>query len=106
MCRTQDYGFLIENLVGAHILNLTYGQTRFELCYWRDGDLEIDFVITENDRPIAAIEVKSSRSKKIPTDAAIVKAGINCPRGYVSQMNLEETLMTSNLKDLLGVILT
>jgi uncharacterized protein len=49
------WGRLVESVVGAHLIN-TAGDTK--LHYWRDGDLEVDFVIEHHGR-LAAIEVKS-----------------------------------------------
>lgn len=51
------FGRLIESAVGAHLLNGIRG-TQMELFYWREGDLEVDFVLKSGDKLIA-IEVKS-----------------------------------------------
>ena len=53
------FGRLIESAVGAHLLNGIRG-TQIELFYWREGDLEVDFVLKHDDKLIA-IEVKSKR---------------------------------------------
>lgn len=95
----EERGFLYENLVGAHLLNITYGQSRIRLCYWREENREIDYVVTENDEPILALEVKSSRTKKAPTRDVLANAGIDCPRSCINQENLEEFLMTTTIKD-------
>ncbi len=51
------YGHIVENAVGAHLLNhLT--SIEWDLSYWREGDSEVDFVITHGDK-IYALEVKS-----------------------------------------------
>ncbi|MFA6527460.1 MAG: ATP-binding protein [Candidatus Babeliales bacterium] len=52
------WGRLIESTVGAHLLNSIRG-TQIELSYWREGDLEVDFVLKRGDS-ITAIEVKSN----------------------------------------------
>ncbi len=52
------WGRLTESAVGAHLLNGLRG-TQIELCYWREGDKEVDFVLTYGDKCVA-IEVKSS----------------------------------------------
>ena len=53
------YGHLVENAVGAHLLNhlppLEWG-----IHYWRKGDCEVDFVLTSGEQ-IFALEVKSGR---------------------------------------------
>ena len=53
------WGRLVESSVGAHLLNTSDGDT--QLCYWRDGSDEVDFVLVRG-RKLAAIEVKSSAS--------------------------------------------
>lgn len=50
------WGRLVESAVGAHLINTADADTRIH--YWRERDLEIDFVIEHRGR-LAAIEVKS-----------------------------------------------
>lgn len=50
-------GRWMESAVGAHLLNLA-DEFDYKVYYWRDGDDEVDFVVTDNRRCIA-IEVKS-----------------------------------------------
>lgn len=57
------WGRLAENAVGAHFSNGLSG-TGYTLTYWRDGDKEVDFVVTKGSS-IWAIEVKSGRSGKV-----------------------------------------
>ncbi len=53
-----DYwGRLVESAVGAHLLNSTLG-TNLAVHYWREGNLEVDFVLSHGTQ-VAAIEVKS-----------------------------------------------
>lgn len=56
-------GRLVENAVGAHLLNHLPG-LRHEIHYWRDGHAEVDFVIRSGSR-LTALEVKSGRAGKI-----------------------------------------
>lgn len=58
------WGLLVENAVGAHFCNGLSG-TADELTYWRDGDKEVDFVLTRGSN-VWAVEVKSGRSGKMP----------------------------------------
>lgn len=51
------WGRLVESAVGAHLLNERNEETN--ICYWRDGTYEVDFVISRGNQ-LAAIEVKSS----------------------------------------------
>lgn len=57
------WGRLIENAVGAHLLNNLL-QPEFQITYWRDGNYEVDFVVTTG-KNIFAIEVKSGRTGKL-----------------------------------------
>ncbi|MBI2316641.1 MAG: DUF4143 domain-containing protein [Betaproteobacteria bacterium] len=58
------WGRLIENAVGAHLLNHLQGP-QWSIAYWRAGDDEVDYVVAEGSR-IWAIEVKSGRSRRTP----------------------------------------
>ena len=54
-------GHLVESAVGARLLAMgpDYG---FDVHWWREGNNEVDFVLTGEDK-LAAIEVKSGRTK-------------------------------------------
>jgi len=59
----QDYsrwGRLVENAVGAHLLNHLAGLP-YTVSYWRKGALEVDFVV-RTPRNLWALEVKSGKS--------------------------------------------
>lgn len=62
------WGRLVENAVGAHLLNGLPGP-EWVIGYWRDGDAEVDFVVAHGSR-IWALEVKSGRPAKTPGLAA------------------------------------
>jgi uncharacterized protein len=53
----SHWGRLVESTIGAHLLNARNEDTN--ICYWRDGTYEVDFVISRGHQ-LAAIEVKSS----------------------------------------------
>jgi predicted AAA+ superfamily ATPase len=57
------WGRLVENAVGAHLMNGLSGPD-WEIAYWRDGDAEVDFVVAHGER-IWALEVKSGRPGKL-----------------------------------------
>lgn len=57
------WGRLVENAVGAHLMNSLQGQP-WSVTYWRDGAEEVDFVVSHG-RHHWAIEVKSGRDNKI-----------------------------------------
>jgi hypothetical protein len=56
------WGRLVENAVGAHLLNELQGPP-WSITYWRDGDDEVDFVVSHGTE-VWALEVKSGRSGK------------------------------------------
>lgn len=56
------WGRLVENAVGAHLCNSLLS-VEYEITYWREGNQEVDYVVTRG-RDIWAIEVKSGRSGK------------------------------------------
>lgn len=55
------WGHLVETAVGAHLVNSGSNATR--VYYWREGILEVDFVLTRGPEVIA-IEVKSGRKTR------------------------------------------
>jgi len=57
----EYWGRLVENAVGAHLLNSLAGPA-FELTYWRDRADEVDFVV-RTGRDVWGIEVKSGRPR-------------------------------------------
>jgi uncharacterized protein len=57
------WGRLVENAVGAHLLNGLQGPD-WIVSYWREGASEVDFVVTHGTK-IWALEVKSGRSAKL-----------------------------------------
>ena len=88
----NHYGFIFENLVGSHLLNISYGRKRYELKYFRDDNYEIDFIFCKDGVPIVALEVKSGRVKKVPTQARLSQAGITCPLAIVTLDNVHSLL--------------
>ncbi|CAG1014925.1 ATP-binding protein [Geobacter sp.] len=67
------WGRLVESAVGAHILNGIVG-TDIECCYWREGSLEVDFVLRRGGM-LVAIEVKSGRAREtLPGMEAFARA--------------------------------
>lgn len=56
------FGRLVENAAGAHLLNGLSGP-EFAVTYFRDGDDEVDFVVTRG-ASIWALEIKSGRPRK------------------------------------------
>jgi len=54
------WGRLVENAVGAHLCN-SLNSVEYSITYWREGDHEVDYVISRG-RDVWAIEVKSGNS--------------------------------------------
>ncbi len=53
------WGRLVENAVGAHLLNRLAGSP-VSITYWRKGNDEVDFILNAGDQ-VLALEVKSGR---------------------------------------------
>jgi len=70
------WGRIIESAIGAHLLNNSL-TSDYELNYWREGDAEVDFIITKNKKSIA-IELKSNK-------ASITKGMQQFQKQYESQ---------------------
>lgn len=69
----EFWGRVVESAVGAHLANAALGGA-CELHYWRDGNQEVDFVVTAGPA-LVAIEVKSGRKRGAhPGTAAFTKA--------------------------------
>ena len=64
----SKWGYVIENAIGAYLVDQTVTNTNLSLFYWRDNGTEIDFVVLCGDQVIG-IEVKSGDSG-IPEKAA------------------------------------
>jgi predicted AAA+ superfamily ATPase len=56
----EVWGRLVESAVGAHLANAA-ATGRLELSWWREGNREVDFVISDAGG-LAAVEVKSGRT--------------------------------------------
>ena len=56
------WGHFAESSVGAHLLNYALPE-RYNIYYWREGNLEVDFVLVRN-KSVIAIEVKSGLKVK------------------------------------------
>lgn len=97
--------FTFENLVGAHLLNITFGKKNWEVTYWREKDDEIDYVLTNNKKAVLAIEVKSGRKKKLLSPNLLTKAGlVDCPALIVSPENREKFFLTISVEEILAII--
>lgn len=57
----EYWGRLVESAIGAHMINSSIG-TKVEVSYWREGNLEVDFILCRGEE-LVAIEVKSGQKR-------------------------------------------
>lgn len=57
----EFWGRLVESALGAYLINYSLG-TKWKVFYWREKNLEVDFVL-QYGKDIVAIEVKSGINK-------------------------------------------
>ena len=62
MAKPNEWGRHVESAIGAHLLNYAHSEN-YEIHYWREGDLEVDFVLTKGSK-VLALEVKSGAMQK------------------------------------------
>ena len=90
----QEKGARFENLIAGHLLKWIHFQQDYEgkninLYYFRDTDKrEVDFIITENKKPIKAIECKL-KAKDVSPHLKYFKAKF--PKTECIQVHLEDT---------------
>lgn len=58
----EKWGRWVESAVGAHLLNSSLSE-RLGLYYWRQGNEEVDFVLSDGERAIG-LEVKSGNPRR------------------------------------------
>jgi predicted AAA+ superfamily ATPase len=66
------WGRVVEGAVGAHLLLHASSDSRIKVCYFRDGDREVDFIVTFGAK-LLGIEVKSGGSGKTTDGLAVFK---------------------------------
>lgn len=81
LSHTDMKGRLYESMVGAHLLN-TATQSGFEVQYWREGNFEVDFVLTRGKKLIA-IELKSGRRRESIPGLALFQKKFNPEKTFV-----------------------
>lgn len=59
IARPEEWGRCLESAIGAHLAAGAF-LTGYEVYYWREGPLEVDFVLKRKDR-VLALEVKGNR---------------------------------------------
>jgi predicted AAA+ superfamily ATPase len=68
---TAGWGRLVENAVGAHLLN-SLQALPYEVTYWRERGLEVDYVV-RTGRGLWAVEVKSGAAERSQGLAAFLR---------------------------------
>lgn len=97
-------GFVFENLVGAHLLNLIFGKKNYELHYWREGQREIDFVLTDAHEPLIALEVKSGRVKMVRSQKHLKDSGLGCKFVVITNENITDFMQTTSVEGILKIV--
>lgn len=97
-------GFVFENLVGAHLLNLIFGKKNYELHYWREGQREIDFVLTDAHEPLIALEVKSGRVKMVRSQEHLKDSGLGCKFVVITNENITDFMQTTSVEGILKIV--
>lgn len=83
------WGHYVESSVGAHLVNMAF-EKDWKLYYWRDENLEVDFVLVQDERAVA-IEVKSgSRGETL-----------NGMKQFISQFKPRKTLVVGGGRGIL-----
>jgi predicted AAA+ superfamily ATPase len=78
----EHWGRLTESAVGAHLAAAAAGDRLKQLYYWREGGLEVDYVV-EASGSLTAIEVKSGRRRKDDTAGMAAFSARFAPRDSV-----------------------
>ena len=111
----ENEGARFENLIAGHLLKWVHFQQDYEgrdieLCYFRDTDKrEVDFIVTDNKKPIKAIECKV-KGRNLSTHLKYFKAKfpqVECievhlknKREYVSKEGIQVLSWQTFLQDL------
>ncbi len=90
--RSGQGGFVFENMIGSHLLNVIFGRSDYALQFWREDNAEVDFILSCHNEAVAAFEVKSGLDKHLPSAPILKRAGLICPLRIVSPENCESFL--------------
>ncbi|MCP4715611.1 MAG: ATP-binding protein [Deltaproteobacteria bacterium] len=93
-------GRLIENAVGAHLLNC-FNDIAADVYYWRKGNMEVDYVISTPETTLA-LEVKSGRMKHARGLETFLNLKKNARPAIIGSTGIPlETFLQSDPKELL-----
>ena len=103
LCSPQLWGRLVENAVGAHLLNSLQG-IGHEVTYWRERNNEIDFAV-RTPEDLFALEVKSGRPRQARGLQAFIRRYPDARPLIIGSGGLPlEEFFSMNPKDLLSNI--
>lgn len=88
-------GHYVESAVGAHLVNMAF-ENDWELCYWREGNYEVDFVLSRDEHAVA-FEVKSGKNSMLMSGLAAFHEKFRPRKSFVigqKEMTLEEFFNT------------
>ncbi len=89
--RTPEYGRVLEHLIEREVrASIDYFRSDRHLFFWRSlSRIEVDFIIAEGQKPVAAIEVKASRSVSAQDLKGLRAFGEDWPRVRKIVVSLE-----------------
>jgi predicted AAA+ superfamily ATPase len=93
------WGRFVESAVGSYLVNQSRVEG-FDLGYWRDGNFEVDFVISYGKK-VLGIEVKSGRRSKVSGLLAFSKKFPKAKTMIIERDSVEKFLLTSPILSLL-----
>ena len=109
-------GAKFENMIAGHLLKWIHFQQDYygknmNLCYFRDTDKrEVDFIITENYKPLQAIECKWQTKDISPSlkyfkikfpKTECIQVSMECSREYISKEGIKNLSWHTLLKNLI-----
>jgi len=109
----MDEGTKFENMIAGHLLKWVHFQQDYngkntELCYFRDVDKrEVDFIITENQKPVQAIECKWQSKEISPSlkyfkskfpKTECIQVNMECSKEYISKEGIKNLRWDTLLK--------
>ena len=86
------WGRFVESCVGTHLLNNSHLEA-YKLYYWRDGNDEVDYVLSDGDK-LCAIEVKSGRRA---TNSGMAAFKAKYPRAKLYVVSSQDTARSGNI---------
>lgn len=97
--RPELWGRIVESAVGAHLINAA-NRGSFELYYWRENNMEVDYVAVRGNKCLA-LEVKSGFRGKVTGLNAFRKYCPECKALFIGQQGIPwETFLSMEPEEL------